>query len=34
MSVLQFHRVADSFGTLFMLLMGVATGGAMAVVGF
>ena len=25
MSVFQFHRVADSFGTLLMLLMGVAS---------
>ena len=33
MSVSQFHRAADSFGTLFMLLMGLATGGALAVVG-
>jgi hypothetical protein len=34
MSVIQFHRAADSIGTLFMLLMGLATGGAMAIVGF
>ena len=33
MSVAQFHRAADSLGTLFMLLMGLAAGGAMAVVG-
>jgi hypothetical protein len=33
MSVSQFHRAADSFGSLFMLLMGLATGGALAVVG-
>ena len=34
MSVNQFHRIADRFGSLFMLLMGLATGGAMAIVGF
>lgn len=34
MSVSLFHRAADSVGTLFILLMGLATGGAMAVVGF
>jgi hypothetical protein len=34
MSVFKFHRAADTFGSLFMLLMGVATGGAMAIVGF
>jgi hypothetical protein len=34
MSVNKFHRIADSFGSLFMLLMGVATGGALAIVGF
>ena len=33
MSVSAFHRAADSFGTLFMLLMGLATGGALAIVG-
>lgn len=33
MSVSKFHRIADSFGSLFMLLMGLAAGGAMAVVG-
>ena len=33
MSVSQFHRAADSFGSLFMLLMGLAAGGAMAIVG-
>ena len=33
MSVSTFHRVADSFGSLFMLLIGLATGGAMAIVG-
>lgn len=32
MSVSQFHRAADSFGSLFMLLMGLAAG-AMAIVG-
>jgi hypothetical protein len=34
MSVIQFHRSADTFGGLFMLLMGLVTGGAMAIVGF
>ena len=34
MSFIQFHRAADTFGGLFMLLMGLATGGAMAIVGF
>jgi malate synthase len=33
MSVSAFHNAADRFGALFMLLMGLATGGAMAVVG-
>ena len=33
MSVTQFHRAADSIGTLLMLLMGLAAGGAMAIVG-
>jgi hypothetical protein len=33
MFVTQFHRAADSIGTLFMLLMGLATGGALAIVG-
>jgi hypothetical protein len=33
MSVTLFHRAADSIGTLFILLMGLATGGAMAIVG-
>ena len=33
MSVSEFHRLADTFGSLFMLLMGLAAGGAMAVVG-
>jgi hypothetical protein len=34
MSVNKFHRAVDSFGSLFMLLMGVVTGGALAIVGF
>jgi hypothetical protein len=33
MSVSQFHSFADRFGSLFMLLMGLTAGGAMAVVG-
>jgi len=34
MSVSLFHRAADNIGTLFILLMGLATGGAMAIAGF